>query len=388
MHAVLVDLLTENREELDGLLKKMAIATPTDLSKLVDRLLRVQAVGGSTSANLQRRVMGPARAVIPPSQLDLADKLFEALERNQNESPKNQRNAPAQSCRKPEDDQKATSDQTPEDDQKATSDQSPEDDQKPTSDQTSDSEQRQQERGALHLISGVRDDVDAWVRHRFTLQMRWITIAFSIAIAFAFQVSATKLLKDLSTDPELRREAAGIVEGLDEPQAKPDFAELSAQALGSLARAVPTVRADLERVGGQAVDWDDARAEIDLVFEDHPERERVLTEYDRIVTQIESAQRAQGKELAQATLDRMALLNIEFWRSGSEFYVKKKSIQWGNIIGVLFTGILLTFGAPFWYERLRDLRVLQNALKPKEKEPTKKSEKAPAGSQGGKTAEA
>ena len=37
-------------------------------------------------------------------------------------------------------------------------------------------------------------------------------------------------------------------------------------------------------------------------------------------------------------------------------------MQWGNVIGVLVTAILLSFGAPFWFERLKNVVKFKDAL--------------------------
>jgi hypothetical protein len=37
-------------------------------------------------------------------------------------------------------------------------------------------------------------------------------------------------------------------------------------------------------------------------------------------------------------------------------------VQWGNVIGVLVTAILLSFGAPFWFERLKNVVKFKDAL--------------------------
>jgi len=129
--------------------------------------------------------------------------------------------------------------------------------------------------------------------------MKSVTFGLSFVVAFAFQVSTTKLMRDLSTSDELRAKAL----------------ELSVAAADSADAAKNAT--------------DSARANL-------------------------------------------ASLDIQFLQDLSFYYIKTDNadgngcgyqLLWGNIVGVLMTGILLTLGAPFWYNRLKDLKVFQNQLR-------------------------
>jgi hypothetical protein len=54
------------------------------------------------------------------------------------------------------------------------------------------------------------------------------------------------------------------------------------------------------------------------------------------------------------------MFNIELWQEGWVFY--KSTDNW---LGVLLTVILLTLGAPFWYNILCTLVNLKDQLQPK-----------------------
>jgi hypothetical protein len=60
-------------------------------------------------------------------------------------------------------------------------------------------------------------------------------------------------------------------------------------------------------------------------------------------------------------IDIHLLEDLSFY-FGPDSKKKTSHLLWSNILGVLMTGILLTFGAPFWYEKLRTMQVLQNRL--------------------------
>lgn len=70
----------------------------------------------------------------------------------------------------------------------------------------------------------------------------------------------------------------------------------------------------------------------------------------------------------QARAAKLDVFGIQFWKQGSAFYVDRSKQDWNwhwdAIIGVLLTAILLTFGAPFWFEQLRTLAALRDLRAP------------------------
>jgi hypothetical protein len=72
---------------------------------------------------------------------------------------------------------------------------------------------------------------------------------------------------------------------------------------------------------------------------------------------------------------KLDVFGIQFWKKGSDFYVDRSQghwdLRWDAIIGVLLTAILLTFGAPFWFEQLRNLAALRDLRSPPSVTPPK-----------------
>jgi hypothetical protein len=75
------------------------------------------------------------------------------------------------------------------------------------------------------------------------------------------------------------------------------------------------------------------------------------------------------------TAAKLDVFGIQFWKKGSDFYVDRSKgdwdLRWDAIIGVLLTAILLTFGAPFWFEQLRNLAALRDLRSPPSVTPPK-----------------
>jgi hypothetical protein len=83
-----------------------------------------------------------------------------------------------------------------------------------------------------------------------------------------------------------------------------------------------------------------------------------------------SSDRARAEQIAtdDAAASKLDVFGIEFWSKGSDYYVDRSTDDWDwhwdAIIGVLLTAILLTFGAPFWFEQLRNLAALRDLRAP------------------------
>ncbi|MGH8186779.1 MAG: hypothetical protein ACREUC_09465 [Steroidobacteraceae bacterium] len=76
-----------------------------------------------------------------------------------------------------------------------------------------------------------------------------------------------------------------------------------------------------------------------------------------------------------AAASKLDVFGIQFWKKGGAFYIDTSKDDWDwhwdAIIGVLLTSILLTFGAPFWFEQLRNLAALRDLREPPSLTPPK-----------------
>lgn len=142
------------------------------------------------------------------------------------------------------------------------------------------------------------------VSERFATNMRIWTIAFSIAVAFGGGVDALGLFDRLSSDPEYR---ALIVSGVD--------------GVLKQAEAMP---ARVEPGGGDddAPPW--ARLETDV---------------------------AELKDLIRSQSE------LDIFRPGSPL-----AEGWKGFLGRVFSAMLLSLGAPFWFNALKKMANLRPAL--------------------------
>jgi len=136
---------------------------------------------------------------------------------------------------------------------------------------------------AKQAVVGKFEAMEPAMDKRLQRSMRFMTVGWALLVAFVFQVSAPKLLSELSTNPQLREPAI---------QKAADIGDL------------------------------------------------------------------EGRK----PMEELALLNIEPWGK-SDFYRDATGLNWRNLLGVALTGLLLSFGAPFWFQRLKEVAGLGDALK-------------------------
>jgi hypothetical protein len=65
---------------------------------------------------------------------------------------------------------------------------------------------------------------------------------------------------------------------------------------------------------------------------------------------------------ASTAMDSLDAVGIGFWKEGPAFYFTGGSVNMQNVFGVLMTALLLSFGAPFWFEQLKNVASLRSQL--------------------------
>ena len=172
----------------------------------------------------------------------------------------------------------------------------------------------------------VWDEVDLWfhkimdrVSQRFTLSTRVVTCAWAVAIAFAAHLDSSTLFRDLSSNLEIRTR---------------------------LLASADTMTAEAQRL----VDAQNTNAAPIA------ELQRILATTSQINTQLNSPglhlmpdyhQPAPGGWWAQDDLLPLMRSGIGGWDVNSHFF------------GVLFSAMLLSLGAPFWFNVLRQAASLR-----------------------------
>ncbi len=158
------------------------------------------------------------------------------------------------------------------------------------------------------------------LKNRFETYIRGISLCWALVVAAVFQVSAPALIHDLSINPELR-------------------AQLIAE--------VPIL---LEGQNGDEEDSENTAENADN---------------NANTSNVEALDFETAVAAAENRIDQLALINVTPLRYGEEFYIGEDAVS--NILGVLLTAVLLTLGAPFWYDALREVVRWRNVFSPSSK---------------------
>ncbi|MCO7223471.1 hypothetical protein [Pleionea sp. CnH1-48] len=222
------------------------------------------------------------------------------------------------------------------------------------------------------MIQRGYDTLEVWSNEIFVKQVRAITIAASIFVAFVFQLDTPHLLARLSVDEQTRGK---IVEAAvsqfeknaqqrnDESKAE-DYRQIVTNLIGQQKdeKIKAVLSENLESIADSESEQQ-VRNTIKEALEDFSASEvtEVINQLDETLSIVEQ------KKLDNITdeISQISLLVTPFGISTSgfkTFYFKPDSWQprFSRILGTLLTAFLLTFGAPFWFEVLKNMINLKN----------------------------
>jgi hypothetical protein len=173
---------------------------------------------------------------------------------------------------------------------------------------------------AAGRVESVFESTMDRVRQRFTTQMRIWTIVFSLLIVFIYHVDGGRLYVQLSSDPTLRAGVNAVSE--------------------DLMKKYVTLQPPAGQQSGQA---SDQQSEAAL----EAEEQRLKQAYQGVQSDL--------------TQTKLQLLQVpQPWWPGWEALGKPEG--WGKLFRILATAALLSLGAPFWYNLLKNLVNLRSQV--------------------------
>jgi hypothetical protein len=208
--------------------------------------------------------------------------------------------------------------------------------------------------------------LEAAMQKRFLLWMRIAAALWALVIAVLFQLNSPVYLRMLWENPELRERIASQAERVEAQAGEVvgrfhDYEASAQQALEELAQKYPDAAERIEQASGVGVNREYILQELGLALEGHPQRQQIVDEYAaRLDDLVNNSIDAASTAAVQAGQD-LRKFDVVPWAYGSSFYYKG-GFEWRNIAGVLLTAILLTLGAPFWFNVLRNLVNLRDSL--------------------------
>lgn len=205
------------------------------------------------------------------------------------------------------------------------------------------------------------------VAQRFVLQVRVWTVIFAFAIAFAAHLDGLHLLQQLSVSPDLRTALVNIRDGmlrqaddvLPPGGAAPAATELpvsTATLQGALDQLKKTDAA-VAKLGPIPAGTNTVRAAADWLSQQPGAPPGVDTEYRRAVVQVLRGRILDiNRTLEQAGFDLLPVPYPGLFTFGGQ----------RNLLGIFLAAALLSLGAPFWYNALKNLSNLRTVVASKE----------------------
>lgn len=199
--------------------------------------------------------------------------------------------------------------------------------------------------------------------------IRMVTVGWGLVVAIIFQVNAPAVLKRLSNDADMRAQYGAVADSLlgRTEQSLANFARfenVAGTALERIELRFPELEEKLEEASGVALTKGDLLSEISVVLAGDPRRAEVLGAYSEEIDKLQAEENAAIEEELMLSIGDLSRLDVRPWGQGTLFYWNGGPVL-KNWMGVLVTTILLAFGAPFWFERLKELARLRDALAPK-----------------------
>jgi hypothetical protein len=237
-------------------------------------------------------------------------------------------------------------------------------------------------------IAQAFKNMEPAISKRFQFIMRIWTVAFSFLIAFAFQLSTPELLKQLPSADAKRQAILAAVPALTNESTKAlAFSEdnILEESLKRLAQKYPEYKDLFAEIAGIedpnegiADEKQGMLDEMRNVLGKRDNREQVLSDYSSIIDSLSQSSASTALANSSKLIEQLDSFGISPKLDNFEFYSSltgapasadgKKAwnrvIHWSNIVGVLITGILLSLGAPFWFDQLKNLSSLRDAMDP------------------------
>jgi len=227
--------------------------------------------------------------------------------------------------------------------------------------------------GALGATRKIVAGVSTWfdtimdrTTERFVVQARWVTAAAAFVFALALQVDSLQLLQRLSTDSEFRNRVVSasqsVLQRAEDVVVLTERKPLASQALKEARDSVGLeTRAAAGDIPPNLVTREQGEVWLRTRVQNVKRLDSLLDVYNR---RFDEATRVWVGELRASTgaiTEQLRSATFQLVPNpypGLDEYLKEPR----HLVGTLMTALLLTLGAPFWFNVLRQLANLRPAI--------------------------
>ena len=198
---------------------------------------------------------------------------------------------------------------------------------------------------------------------RFVKRTRIWTIVFAIILAFGFQINSINLFKKLSTDPELRTE---LIQMADQTITRADEVlftkSITIEALELTSKTfdyfkdkdIPTNLV----TRGQGMTW------LADEFKDSASLTEIQKTYRETFDNLTRERLGKLGDQLNGLNGKLEQSRLVIFPYDFSSYIERWNFEdlWRQVPGILLSLVLLSLGAPFWFNALRTLATLQPFL--------------------------
>ncbi len=211
--------------------------------------------------------------------------------------------------------------------------------------------------------------VDKHLSKRFTFIMRLVAVFWALVIAALFQLSAPKLIQQLSTDPVLREKTVALAPDVlrfaeDTNRMIAEYQPMFDNALKIMAERHPDLASDFAAVDTATPYVGDVSEELSDIIDGDENQDQILAELEDVMYSDVRRHRDEMLQRAAESQRYLSLIDITPYRYGSSFYYSQGVIQFANILGMLMTMVLITLGGHFWFNILKTAVSFRDLLAP------------------------
>ena len=206
---------------------------------------------------------------------------------------------------------------------------------------------------------------DLPLKKRFSLTMRIVSFFWALVIACVFQISTPALVEQLSVDPVLRQQIASradevIVYASGKLEQIDNDAEVYSAVVQSMVHKYPDLKKQFEGLDTDTAWLGDLSEELADVIETDSRADAIVESFEDALSAAYKKASDKALDSAKSTANQLSMINITPFRYGRSFYNSAE-----NLIGLLMTVILLSLGAPFWFNTLKTAVSFRDLLQPR-----------------------
>ena len=216
----------------------------------------------------------------------------------------------------------------------------------------------------LDKVVDLFNKSDLHLKHRFSVTMRFVSMFWALVVAIVFQISTPALIEQLSVDPVLRDKIASrkdevIVYASGKLEQIDSNAEVYSAVIQSMVHKYPDLKEQFEGLDTDTAWLGDLSEELADAIETDSQADAIVQDFEDVLFDAHRNARDKALESAKSTANQLSMINITPFRYGGSFY---NSVE--NWIGLLMTVILLSLGAPFWFNTLKTAVSFRDLLQP------------------------